>query len=359
MSYRTGRQRQSRWRLIFLLLLMSVIAIGGLAWQRDWRTPQQVMQGMYQAVQAQSPEVLGEMLPVMPAASANPPRLSDRVALVDTEVLPNPQSQAYTADLYLQTNLDGVVPWPNAGGRTEVISHTVTAGNTLYGIGFQYDLDLNTLLWANPSLNPENPLLQIGQQLRILPVQGVYHIVDEGETVELIAAFYGVPPTHISNYPPNNLYPPFELQAGQRLIVPYGRQRSANEPVPPLVVSSPMAWPLVGLISKGFHSEQHPGLKINAPEGSLVEAATQGTVESVSENQGGVIVVLTHGNDLESWYGHLLETSLEVGNSVALGETVGRVGGSESDEAGSYLYFAVYQAGEPVDPLTYLPGGSG
>lgn len=336
---------------------------------RGWYSPSQISDGIQQDIKLwrQTPFlVVNTLLPQLweqaTTSVANQiipqptPRLSDRVALVSSELLANPQSQAFMADLYEDTNLDGTVPWPNAGGRTEVLSYTVESGDTLYGIAAIYDLDLNTLLWANPNINPENPLISIGQRLLILPVQGVYHLVNEGETLETIATRYGVPETNISNYPPNNLTRPYSVSSGQGLIVPFGRQPTLVGEIPPLNLNTPLTWPLIGLISKGFHAESHPGIRINAPEGVPVLASAEGTVRSISENQGGFIVILEHTDGLESWYGHLQTTSLQGGMAIQQGDMVGEVGGSDSQGDNSYLYFATHQENEALDPLTLLPG---
>lgn len=353
MSLQTTRYRQRRWRLIFILLVLGFLFVGLLSWREQWRTPEEIIGGMYGELQQQAPAALTGAIPSFQPTVA----WSDRVALVDSELLPNPQSDAFTADLYIRTNLDGVVPWPNAGGRTELLTHTVQSGDNLYGLAFLYDLDLNSILWANPFLDPDNPLLQIADELRILPVQGTYHVAAEGETIADIATQYGVLPPNISNYPPNNLHPPFELQPGQPLIVPYGRPL-VNGEIPPLFVETPFIWPLVGLISKGFHPDYHPGLQINAPGGSPIQAVANGTVLSVNPSESGAIIVIEHVEGLESWYGNVQEVPFVVGDSLSAGEVIGQVSLSSGDEGGSSLYFAVYEEGQAVDPLDYLPGGS-
>jgi LysM repeat protein len=349
-SQRLPWSRHVRRYLILLSYLLLVI----LVWQRSWYTPEKVAFDLQRELIAVGPASLAAAIP----APQPTPIPSDRVILVNAEVIQHPQSEAFTADLYVTSTLDTVIPWPNVGGRTAIITHTVESGDTGWGLVYQYGIDLNTLVWANPELDPANPVFSIGQQIRILPVQGVYHVVVEGETVEQIAARYGVPVTNITNYPPNHLTRSYTLQNGQGLIVPYGRQPALDGTIPPLTVDTPLTWPLIGLISQGFNAEAHPGLTINAPEGSPVQAAAAGTVKSVSDNQGGFIVVIDHADELQSWYGHLYTTTLQVGATVTPGQIMGVVGGTDSTATGSYLYFAVYQNELPVDPLAYLPGAA-
>ncbi|MDM8530762.1 LysM peptidoglycan-binding domain-containing M23 family metallopeptidase [Anaerolineales bacterium HSG25] len=354
---RASRRRRTRRRLILLLLLLNIAVCGLITLVRGWHTLEQAQQDLHQALLQQAPSAITEQIPLPPLPEPTTPP-SAVARLVEREVAPNPRSNAFTADLYLDTNLSQVVPWPNAGGRTEVISYTVEGGDNLFGIAFNYDLDLETLFAANPDLDRDNPIIRIGERLRILPVQGVYHRLGAGETLAQIAELYGVPPTHITNYPPNHLTRPYTASVGTGLIVPFGRQPIPGEGVPPLQISTQLGWPLVGLVSKGFHPSAHPGIQISAPLGTPVQAANSGTVISVSDDQHGAIIVIEHEDELESWYSHVQQSTVKTGDTVALGTIIGQVGRTDGDTVGSYLYLAVYEDNEAVDPLPYLLGGA-
>jgi len=340
-------RRNYFWRYIILLLIFMLILVGLLVWQRG--------QPLLTNLSKKAPKPLATAMSQMqPEPTAIP---TESITLVHPEAAPNPQSSAYTADLYVTTTLDKIVPWPNVDGRTKIVSYTIQSGDSGWGIANKFNLDLNTLFWGNPELKGDNPILVIGTKLRILPVQGVYHVVTGTETIDQIAARYGVPTTNITNYPPNGLTAPFKVKLGYGLIVPFGRKGIEGQPPPPLVIDSPLAWPLVGLISKGFHPESHPGININAPEGTMVYAAGAGKVRLVNQGQDNFIMVIEHADGLESWYGHLLGARLESGDSVAMGDPIGEVARSGSNGVGPFLYFSVYQDSKAIDPLPYLPGG--
>jgi septal ring factor EnvC (AmiA/AmiB activator) len=72
----------------------------------------------------------------------------------------------------------------------------------------------------------------------------------------------------------------------------------------------------------------------------------------------GKIVILDHGS---AWYtvsGHLDEIDVAVGDAVARGAPIGRVGDTGS-LAGPQLYFEIRRGGEALDPADWLRGGGG
>ncbi len=85
--------------------------------------------------------------------------------------------------------------------RLDVVTHTVTAGDTLYGIAQRYKLNAETIMFSN-GLEKNPDLLRLGQQLIILPLNGIYHTVGPKDTIQSIAKAYKVTPEAIIQYPP-------------------------------------------------------------------------------------------------------------------------------------------------------------
>jgi len=115
---------------------------------------------------------------------------------------------------------------PVPSGPMKPKSYRVAAGDTLLGIAYRFGVTPETILWANDLGNGE--LLQIGQELVILPVSGVMHTVKKGDTLSGIAEAYGADPAKIVEA--NGLDDANALQEGQRLIVPGGMMRT-TEPI--------------------------------------------------------------------------------------------------------------------------------
>ena len=72
----------------------------------------------------------------------------------------------------------------------EIIKYVVKEGDTLSSIADSFNISLETLYWAN-NLGSRS-VLRIGQELNILPVSGLLHIVRQGDTVSEIAQLYSV-----------------------------------------------------------------------------------------------------------------------------------------------------------------------
>jgi septal ring factor EnvC (AmiA/AmiB activator) len=122
-----------------------------------------------------------------------------------------------------------------------------------------------------------------------------------------------------------------------------------------------LPWPAAGRVGSLFGRRKHPrfdtytvqnGIEIEAAEESPVTAVHPGTVAFAEHFRGyGLMVVLDHGGKHHSLYAHLAEKTVEVGQKVAAGQTLGRVGrGME----GPGLYFEVRFQGRPEDPLEWL-----
>jgi LysM repeat protein len=339
-----GPRRKRPWRAVWLAVAMLLLA-GLVAWQQGWQ-PRLALANLSQDVLQRAP---------LPLPQLRAPK-ADTVVLVNSSVIERPESQAYTADLYSPTAADGTIPWPNVAGRTKVLTYSVQEGDTLWNIAVQFELDLDTLRWSNPALERNPDLLPLGAELIIMPVPGVYHVVTAEDTLESIAAQYGVAETDISGYPPNGLYPPYHLKVGRGLIVPFGR-KGGSLPQPNGAVTSTLAWPVIGVVTGGFEAD-HPAFDISAPYGSRVYAAAAGDVRYAGwgEDGFGYTVVVDHGQGLETLYIHLKEALVQAGAEVTRGDAIGEAG-SAGHSSGPHVHFEVRLNGRPVNPLDYLPSG--
>ena len=70
-----------------------------------------------------------------------------------------------------------------AAPRQDIAYYTVKAGDTVLGIAGKYNLQPETLMWSNSIIEQNPDRLSIGDELRILPVDGVLHVVKPGETL--------------------------------------------------------------------------------------------------------------------------------------------------------------------------------
>ncbi len=351
------RPRRSRKHLYWLAIAV-VMAVFWLFWQQGWQ-PEDAVALINENVLTRAQLTLPVNLPELPVSlPANPqPQLKATpaaVVMVAEKVQPNPQSEAFTISLYSTTGKDEI-PWPNIDGRTRVEVYTVESGDSLWGIANKYGLDIDTLRWSNIELERNPDVLAVGTQLNILPVSGVYHIVEAGDSIESMAVAYGVAPEDISHYPPNGLFPPYKLKAGSGVIVPFGR-KGVQLPVPLPSAQSQLAWPIVGAVSGTFDAT-HEALDIGAPYGSTVYAADAGliTYSGWAYEGYGYTVIIDHGDGIETWYNHLKGALLPADNIVERGTPIGEVG-STGHSTGPHVHFEVRVNGNRVNPMPYLPG---
>jgi murein DD-endopeptidase MepM/ murein hydrolase activator NlpD len=95
----------------------------------------------------------------------------------------------------------------------------------------------------------------------------------------------------------------------------------------------------------------HTGVDYAAMMGELVRAAGAGEV-TFAERDGefGLTVAVTHGDELQTRYGHLSRIAVTVGDCVSADTLVGYAR-STGLSAGPRLHFEVRRNGKPVDPL--------
>ena len=120
-------------------------------------------------------------------------------------------------------------PTPTPAPKKEPLklqTYKVVAGDTLMAIANRFGITPETILWANNLGNGD--LLQIGDELTILPVSGVLHKVKKGDTLSGIAEAYGADPAKVAEA--NQLSDANALQEGELLIVPGGMMRT-TEPI--------------------------------------------------------------------------------------------------------------------------------
>lgn len=115
-------------------------------------------------------------------------------------------------------------------------------------------------------------------------------------------------------------------------------------------------------ISSAFGRRQHPilhtvrhhdGIDIAGPQQS-VRSAASGRVAAVGYSVSlGSYVKVDHGNSYKTVYGHLALTSVQSGQSISIGETLG-ITGRSGRATGVHLHYSVLKHGVAVNPAHYL-----
>ncbi len=266
--------------------------------------------------------------------------------------------------------------------RSSVITYTVRPGDTVFGIAEMFGLTPHTIYWANTEALQDNPhLLWPDMVLNILPVNGVYHTVEEGETLASIAEEYGVDISRLYNEW-NAIGPGQPLEAGMQLVIPGGTREFIVWQLPTYsdlrgsaaydagVCALPdtglrgygwFIWPtdsrrISGWVFRDVRNPPHSGIDIGLNTGDPIYAADNGVVRYAGwSNAGyGYLLVLDHGNGFQTYYAHLSAIWVVCGQSVYQGTAIG-AGGNTGRSSGPHLHFEIRYEGYPQDPFAYLP----
>ena len=261
--------------------------------------------------------------------------------------------------------------------------HTVQRGETAYRIAKKYGVKLDVLATTNGL--DANYSLRLGQQLTI---PGVVNVG--------AAAAYEAPPTSVlstetppvpSKRPPAPNHAPLRLTeglngsnleplaslgtprvthvrvSGPRLISPLPAVKQDETVLLPDRVSrvdaSKFSWPVRGRLLSTFGPKEgglvNDGINVAARSGEQVHVSKPGVVIFASDELAnyGNLVLVKHDNRWVTAYSHLDTLDVQVGESLAAGAPLGRVG-TTGNVSRPQLHFEVRRDGKPIDPLKVL-----
>ena len=263
------------------------------------------------------------------------PQTTNSPAMVD---LPDyfPPEMSYVNGIPRLVSLDTTIP---KRPSVDVTTYEVKPGDNLFLIAEKYGLRPETVLWGNYEVLRDNPqFLSPGQELNILPTDGVYYQWVEGDNIISVANFFRVEPDAILDYPGNRLLTDLtdptspDIAVGTWLIIPGGKRVLKDWGPPPITRSNPAAaayygegycgeiyegavgigsfiWPTVATTLSGYDYSPplHNGIDIAGGEGNAIYATDSGVVVFAGWSQYGYgyLIVLDHGNGWQSAYAHL------------------------------------------------------
>jgi murein DD-endopeptidase MepM/ murein hydrolase activator NlpD len=295
-----------------------------------------------------------------------------------SEVLPALNAAQKSIDsirrkLTLKTNI------PEDRPRYDTIEHTVSKGDSIFGIAKDFNIKPETVLWANyDTLNDSPDSLRIGQVLNVPPVDGVLYQWQEGDTFDSVAGAFDAKVEDILTWPGNNLdLAKPSVEVGKYVMIPGGHREFKQWIIPTIargrsgtagvgstscgggaVGGGGFIWPAGNhFLSGNDYWSGHLGIDIAGADGSPVYAADSGVVTLASNgwNGGyGNVIMIDHGNGYATLYGHLSQINVAVCQSVGAGQTIGAIGNT-GNSFGSHLHFEVRENGGFVNPWYVLP----
>ena len=131
-----------------------------------------------------------------------------------------------------------------------------------------------------------------------------------------------------------------------------------------IMAALPLRWPVRGRVNSEFglrrnpwggaSKEHHGGIDIGVPYGEPIKAPAAGRVVVAGpRGEYGNSVILDHGNDVRSVYGHMSKVLVRAGSVVQKGQVVG-LAGSTGRSTGTHLHYEVQVQGRPVNPRSFL-----
>ncbi len=276
-------------------------------------------------------------------------------------------------------------------GRFEIATYEVKQGDTLIGIGEQFGIKPQTILWGNFDTLADDPhRLQPGQQLNILPVDGVLYEWHAGDGLNGVSEFFGVTPDVIIDWPSNNLsreeigdFSNPNIEVGTKLLIPGGTRDFISWSAPLIsrtdpakakifgpgycgtqytgyVGSGTYVWPSTEKWLSGYDyspGTNHWAIDVAGRMGNAIYAVDSGVVVYAGWNDWGYgnVIVIDHGNGWQSLYAHLDQMYVGCGASVSQGITIAGMG-STGRSSGPHLHFELMNgSGVRVNPWDFLP----
>ena len=129
-------------------------------------------------------------------------------------------------------------------------------------------------------------------------------------------------------------------------------------------ITSPIIWPVKGVITLEFgksdlpYEIMHTGIDIANPQGKIgdnISPFMDGTVIYAGETAIGYgkHIIIDHGNNVTSLYGHLDKVLVYKGEKVTINDVIGKMG-STGWSTGPHVHFQINVFGIPVNPRVFL-----
>ena len=270
----------------------------------------------------------------------------------------------------------------SARTRQDTVVYTVEAFDSIFAIANKFNIDPETVMWANYETLNDNPdMLSEGQELLIPPIDGVLYEWQENDTIDKVANDYFADAQDILLFSGNNLdLTNPEIEVGQMIMIPDGYREFVQWIIPTFAVGpsgvttnvlgpggcTVSSW--TGFGSGGFifptnshrlsgndYWSGHLGIDLAVGMGEPLYAADGGMVIYSGWNSTGYgyMVLIDHGNGYQTLYAHLSSVSVACGSAVGQGQVIG-FGGSTGNSTGPHLHFEVRYLGGFVNPWSVL-----
>jgi murein DD-endopeptidase MepM/ murein hydrolase activator NlpD len=262
--------------------------------------------------------------------------------------------------------------------KKDRVNYEIQSGDTLSGIAQKFGISVVELAKENGIKNRHR--ISIGQTLHIRLKDQPY-VVKYGDTIKDIASNTGVSMEELVSYNWKLKEMNYTLLPGQEIKIPIAPPEPVYQPLTTprnngpkknqVVIASRseeaitqlghFVWPAQGTLSSRFGmrwGRPHNGIDIassSKPNGPITAAMAGRVTEAYHDRSGyGNLVIIDHGNGVETYYAHLSKISVKEGQEVKQGEVLGYMGNT-GNSTGNHLHFEIRKNDKPLNPLKYLP----
>lgn len=269
----------------------------------------------------------------------------------------------------------------NTTGET---TYEVVKGDTYSAIAFNNDMSLDELMALNPEASINRLMIgDIVNVKEIIPFLSVQTTENVTYTAEIACPVeqvedssmykgdskvitYGVPGEALINADVsyvNGMEKERTILSEEILSEPTTQVVAVGTKERPRTLpTGTLIWPTSGRITSYYGNRYifgsysfHRGIDISNSYGSSIVASDGGTVTYAGYNGTyGNIIVISHGNGVETAYAHCSSMLVSVGSQVYQGQLIGRTGRT-GRATGNHLHFEVRINGSTANPLSYLP----
>lgn len=241
------------------------------------------------------------------------------------------------------------------GMQKEASTYIVQQGDSPFSIALKFGINTDTLLIANNLRDGD--YIKPGQQLLVLPINGVRIKIAQKDTIAALAKKYRGKEDEIKAF--NGIYEDTKLVVGNFIIIPDGEMPTAvvSKPrvtAPKYTSTTPSSgnWlilPTTGRDWGKIHGQN--GVDVANACGTPVYAAAAGKVtlsDGIGWNYGyGKYIMIRHSNGVTTVYGHGSQLLVEQGQQVDQGQLI-MLMGTTGRSTGCHLHFEVRGAKNPL-----------
>ena len=303
--------------------------------------------------------------------------------------LPSYEGIAPVEGLSPSANTINSAPAESGGSRYEFTTYEVKTGDSVYSISESFNLKPASLLWTNYETLLDNPAFILpGQILNIPPVDGVLWPWVKGNGLNKFSETLGVTPEDIINWPGNNLsmdtigdFADPNIAEGTKIFVPGGKREFVDQFLVLIQRDTPAesaiwgegkcaitdigplgtgtyVWPTTETRISGYEwtpDVGHYGVDVAGKTGNPIFTVDNGVVVYAGYSTWGYgnVVVIDHGDDLQTIYAHLDTITVTCNQSLYQGDTIGTMG-STGNSSGPHLHFEIRQGSTRLNPHNYI-----